>query len=95
MSVQHTPGPWRVGGSTGLHNQTAINPAIGCAYGAGDEAAANARLIASAPELLAALQAAVEMYGKPGGPWNVPGSAGSWIALARAAIAKATGGADA
>lgn len=43
--------------------------------------------------LLAALQRAVEMYGKPGGPWNVPGSAGSWTAQARAAIAAATGSA--
>lgn len=43
-------------------------------------------------ELLTALQAAVDLYGKPGGPWNVPGSAGSWITQARGAIAKATGG---
>ena len=30
-----------------------------------------------------ALKEAVEMYGKPGGPWNVPGDAGGWLDRAR------------
>ena len=34
-------------------------------------------------KLHAALAETVEMYGKPGGPWNVPGSPGSWIAKAK------------
>ena len=54
-------------------------------------ARANARLIAAAPDLLAALEKAVERYGKPGGPWNVPSDPGTWIADSRAAIAKAKG----
>ena len=54
-------------------------------------ARANARLIAAAPDLLAALEKAVGHYGKPGGPWNVPSEPGTWIADARAAIAKAKG----
>lgn len=33
-----------------------------------------------------ALKEAVEMYGKPGGPWNVPGDAGGWISKARKAL---------
>lgn len=33
-----------------------------------------------------ALEEAVEMYGKPGGPWNVPGDAGGWISKARKAL---------
>ena len=32
------------------------------------------------------LRDAVEKYGKPGGPWNVPGEPGSWIARAKQAL---------
>ena len=53
---------------------------------------ANARLMAAAPDLLAALQEAVTAYGKPGGPWNVPSDPGGWLERARTAIAKAQGG---
>lgn len=49
------------------------------------------RLMASAPDLLEALQEAVNHYGRDGGPWNVPSDPGGWISRARAAIAKATG----
>jgi hypothetical protein len=52
---------------------------------------ADRNLIASSPRLLAALQRAVDLYGKPGGPWNVPGDPGGWLAQAREAIAEATG----
>jgi hypothetical protein len=38
-----------------------------------------------------ALSEAVEKYGKPGGPWNVPGSRGSWIEKAKKALKKARG----
>jgi hypothetical protein len=51
-----TPGPWRVGGNSWFVNQIPIEPAIGCAYGAGYEVKANARLIAAAPDLLEALK---------------------------------------
>lgn len=54
----HTPDPWSVGGSTGLINQIEISPSIGCAYGAGEEVKANARLMAAAPDLLLALKKA-------------------------------------
>jgi len=36
--------------------------------------------------LRAALQKAVDDYGKPGGPWNVPGDEGTWLAMARRAL---------
>lgn len=38
-----------------------------------------------------ALSEAVELYGKPGGPWNVPSAPGSWIEKAKAALRKARG----
>ena len=52
---------------------------------------ANARLIAAAPDLAEALQEAVDQYGKPGGPWNVPSDPGGWLERARAALARAKG----
>lgn len=52
---------------------------------------ANAHLIAAAPELFEALEYAVEQYGKPGGPWNVPNDPGGWLERARSALAKAKG----
>ena len=57
----HTAGPWKVGTPTEFLNQAGIEPAIGCAYGAGDEVKANARLIAAAPCLLAALTMGAEL----------------------------------
>jgi hypothetical protein len=36
--------------------------------------------------LEAALSRAVDAYGKPGGPWNVPSEPGSWIDQARQAL---------
>jgi hypothetical protein len=63
MSAQHTPGPWTADWNSGSHGYTiagdhiAIGTAfslLGKRYGTG-EASANARLIAAAPELLAAL----------------------------------------
>ncbi|PVX77204.1 hypothetical protein [Paraburkholderia unamae] len=88
-----TPGPWSVGGPTGYLNQVAIDPSIGCAYGAGEEVKANARLIAAAPDLLEALQTTALLLQASCMIFD-PESRG--IALeavkeARAAIAKATG----
>lgn len=43
-------------------------------------------------ELVEVLTLAVELYGKEGGPWNVPSDPGGWISKARAVIAKHRGG---
>jgi len=91
---EHTPGPWT--SYTCTHSiwadgKRAICFMTGPRKKRDMERDANARLICAAPDLLSALQAAVDLYGKPGGPWNVPGSAGCWITQARAAISKATG----
>lgn len=94
---KHTPGPWRISPSGGLIQQVNGGP-LNCVcrgFGRDDESfpnwQANARLIAAAPELLAALQAIVGL--------NIEqdGATCDWtelifaIASARAAVAKATG----
>lgn len=96
-NVKHTPGPWIVSGLPAMYDE-AVNAVgsdgplcvarlprtgqIGSRYK--DEVDANARLIASAPDLLAALRV---MVGDDPTP-NIGG-----IAMARAAIARAEGGA--
>lgn len=94
MSAKHTPGPWKVmpyGKARGIPVQRGKEGGF-LVYGKSKKREiADANLIVSAPDLLAALEKAVEHYGKPGGPWNVPSDPGTWIADARAAIAKAKG----
>lgn len=46
----------------------------------------NAALLEDKARLVEALEKAVEVYGRPGGPWNVPSEPGAWLAQARAAI---------
>ena len=88
--TKFTPGPWEKGGlivgARGIiiRQQWEGTRTI-------DELEANDHLIAAAPDMYEALEAAILEYGKPGGPWNVPSSPGSWIEKARAAIAKARG----
>ena len=102
MKAAHTPGPWKACGYE-VHDRTTEYDEDGARIGStancictahfvpshADQRKANAALIAAAPELLAALEKAVEQYGRPGGPWNVPSTPGTWIADAQAAIAKA------
>lgn len=88
MTEKYTPGPWQVGKFNKEMICDCDGEARGCspiAYveGTAAEKRANARLIAAAPELLAALQKAVR-YG---------GLFPDLKAEAEAAIAKATGGA--
>lgn len=52
---------------------------------------ADAHLISAAPDLYDALLYAVDAYGKPGGPWNVPSDPGGWLEAARSALKKARG----
>ena len=97
METKHTPGPWRI--STA--NPFAVNTSeagIATAHGidaanyseffpSTEQAKANARLIAAAPELLEALLALEEVDGFKG--WHH--TYDEACAKARAAIAKATG----
>jgi hypothetical protein len=52
----------------------------------------NARVRGAAHDLLEALEDAISLYGKPGGPWNVPSDPGGWLDRARKAVKKARGG---
>jgi hypothetical protein len=95
MNIKHTPGPWHVKGGvplvgidrpydiiagTSLIAQTFIAPERSAA-------AANAALIAAAPDLLAALKQWAEYAKQNGGD-----EAYSFNAATRAAITRATGG---
>ena len=102
---KHTPGPWRFlqeecdrpyirvrGTQLGLRYKIAnvLTPNYdGVASREAEETRANARLIAAAPELLTSLQALADEAFK-----NMHGGRGDLIDDARAAIAKATGGAS-
>ena len=89
----HTPGPWAILPNT-PHFVRAMHPADGMqpvatVYHFDGELAANARLIAAAPELLEALEAVLpdlEHYVATHGP-----GPDKRLAAARAAIAKARG----
>lgn len=45
-------------------------------------------LLAANRGLAGPLRKAVNDYGKPGGPWNVPNEPGTWIEMARQALSQ-------
>jgi hypothetical protein len=84
MSTKHTPGPWQIDSEAGQVHIVTTGSAIARvmamrADGCGE---ANSRLIAAAPELLAALKTAAEVIGHPDDSFS--------MYMARL-IAKATG----
>lgn len=87
----HTPGPWQfidiLGACIVRAGQREV---LAYRHSPDAENKANARLIAAAPELLAALELIAEQSSEGAGS---TGPAGWFGAIARAAIAKATGGA--
>lgn len=92
---RHTPGPWTAEG----WNNTTVNAADGSTITAApggvrgakiSEIQANARLIAAAPDLLAALELFLAQYHVPGSAYR---EARPEIQAALAAISKAKGGA--
>lgn len=90
MNTEHTKGPWIYGADS--DEVITKNAALICDIApsresvSDEEADANARLIAAAPELLAALQKLLENAGD-----CLEVEAPSSLCDARAAIAKATG----
>lgn len=118
MAASHTPGPWRVSTTPSGDRVIGIGKRTGegiadCGFGTwrvgGEEALANARLIAAAPDLLAAVKSALAFIEAD----NLACEAGTCIgeittldlhtgeprkidlSALRAAIAKAEGRADA
>lgn len=90
MTTKHTPGPWVESGEFILGaDHTTI-----CQARDEDAWEANAQLIAAAPELLAALEGLMEHFIGDRSSRNVVGAAGLACDVARAAIAKAKGGAS-
>jgi hypothetical protein len=94
MNTQHTPGPWHVGTRTGQRyvygplGEEVAGPSV---FTSGhEETRANARLIASAPDLLAFAER-VAALGRLSHANMKPEDYAEMIDHARAAIARATG----
>ena len=86
MSTQHTPGPWQYKRTSGFDYGSTAYWVPGICTNIDTEA--NARLIAAAPELLEALKAVLD------NPYREGTASHERVKdIARAAIAKATGGA--
>ena len=91
MKTQHTPGPWTISGthhSIGIAPDDGKSDGLASVFGCGPQAEANAALIASAPELLYALERLANDYaalmnsqgaaidiGQPGSEFT----AGQWV----------------
>ena len=85
MNAKHTPGPWTYNGKSRAVYAGRVSVANCTRNAVGESTDANCRLIAAAPELLAAMEAIVFQV--------VQGKVlerDACIAAARAAIAKAT-----
>lgn len=92
-TTQHTAGPWSQGEDNPLNiygnhaNVAKVHGSHPTGARTEEEAIANARLIAAAPELLAALREIAEMDG--GGSWNTS-EFHALCSIAKAAVAAAT-----
>lgn len=103
MKSQHTPGPWQVLplytnrsvypiGAKIDANASSILAEVNSQGGTSDDCQANARLIASAPELLEALRLLIgQLEGIKPKSGVHSSSLNADMAIARSAIAKATG----
>lgn len=90
---KHTPGPWHVDPSWGPSEEhpewAAINIGESWRSASGHIGSANARLIAAAPDMLHALNLALEYWQDR--QQRYKNRAPVWVQEARDAIAKATG----
>ena len=94
----HTPGPWAIGdwheapvvAMPLLFNARSDTVVVAPREPLPEEVAANLRLIAAAPELLAACEAALEYA--PHGEMCNAGECHCWQRFMRAAVSKAKGG---
>jgi len=91
MSAEHTPGPWQVGPEYHNHSRFSVYHVDFSPVASFVPTEADARLIAAAPDLLAALQECfllLQQLGAEGEPGDMPSPT---LEKARAAIAHATG----
>lgn len=98
MSIEHTPGPWTVNGSAIEADDQVIAHIYDPDDNGPDEYAANAHLISTAPELLAACEAVAYFWGHDpeafGDEATLNSMAGKFAAVAHlclAAVEKAKG----
>lgn len=93
MTTTHTPGPWQFDGQVILDEDGShVASPIGCdTVDCDDEAIANARLIAAAPDLLAACEAFLGEIDEIDACGQRHGIGAEIIAAVEAAIAKARG----
>ncbi|MCE9565793.1 MAG: hypothetical protein K8U57_27525 [Planctomycetes bacterium] len=93
QKASHTPGTWEANGSTVIASKESFRALFDCKplrmTLSADECAANARLIAAAPDLLGALQAILQDADAIS--YATPHLSGDYWEEARAAIAKAIG----
>ncbi len=94
MTPKHTPGPWHVGMKPGPlvygpQGEQIVNMTEPMLFD--EENAENARLIAAAPDLLAALQAVIEQRNNPRRDSDDEHAYQNAFKLAFTAIAKAQG----
>ena len=87
--TQHTPGPWFSIATSNIGHNAVVDADGFTVCSPSPMGAGNARLIAAAPDLLAALEAFVGARKGDGNGWTLD----SLEALAREAIAKAKGNA--
>lgn len=88
--TNHTPGPWAANPDGLIHaGKNRLHIAQAATIGMGHAAAANARLMAAAPDLLAALRLILDSEETHGD--SVVCDFETLQSVARAAIAKATG----
>lgn len=90
MTLKHTPGPWNTTGNGLVYSvdEVVADATFGCMDG--ETTIANARLIASAPDLLAALQYVTDILSSSIAPDDYEPFR-KCVSQARAAISKATG----
>ena len=91
---QHTPGPWTVNDGEIVGGGFVLGMVYGAIsdVGSDHECHANARLIAAAPDLLAALKAMMDVQDSTDDCWCDDGVRPCEACQCRAAIAKVEGG---
>lgn len=90
MEEKYTPGPWEVDGPRIYSTTKTLVATVGL-FRSLETASANARLIAAAPDLLAALESLLEWAADVHDPMKQSRINYSGMDAARAAIAKAKG----